>query len=74
MSDDGGRASVGGSTSRAWELGKHAHHDTVKAALQKDGWVIFIANELLDLGVPKQSIVMRFHDPNARKLMEFATG
>ena len=74
MSDDEGSASVGGSTSKAWELGKHAYHATVKAALQKDGWVIFMANELLDLGVPKQSMVMRFHDPTARKLREFATG
>ncbi|MGD1906859.1 MAG: XisI protein [Leptolyngbyaceae cyanobacterium] len=45
-----------------------------KIWIQHDGTETGVANELVALGVPKQSIVIGFHDPNARKLTEFATG
>ena len=45
-----------------------------KIWIQHDGTEVGVANELVELGVPKQSIVIGFHDPNARQLTEFATG
>lgn len=45
-----------------------------KIWIQHDGTESGVANELVELGVPKQSIVIGFHDPNARRLTEFATG
>ena len=45
-----------------------------KLWIQHDGAEVGIANELIDLGVPKQSIVLGYHDPDARQLTEFATG
>jgi len=44
-----------------------------KIWIQHDGTEVGVANELVELGVPKQSIVIGFHDPNARHLTEFAT-
>lgn len=43
-----------------------------KIWIQHDGTEVGVANELVELGVPKQSIVIGFHDPNARHLTEFA--
>ena len=45
-----------------------------KIWIQYDGTEIGIANELVDQGVPKQDIVLAFHEPSARKYTEFATG
>ncbi|MGF1512355.1 MAG: XisI protein [Elainellaceae cyanobacterium] len=45
-----------------------------KIWIQHDGTEAGVANELVELGVAKQSIVIGFHDPNARKHTEFATG
>ncbi len=45
-----------------------------KIWIQHDGTEVGVANELVGLGVPKQSIVMGFHDPNARRLTDFAVG
>ncbi|MGF1535086.1 MAG: XisI protein [Elainellaceae cyanobacterium] len=45
-----------------------------KIWIQHDGTEVGVANELVALGVLKQSIVLGFHDPNARRLTEFATG
>ena len=42
--------------------------------IQHDGTEVGVANELVELGIPKQSIVLGYHDPNARKLTEFAVG
>lgn len=44
-----------------------------KIWIQHDGTEVGVANKLVALGVPKQEIVMDFHDPNARKLTEFAS-
>lgn len=43
-----------------------------KIWIQYDGTEVGFANELIELGIPKKSIVLGFHDPNARKLTEFA--
>ncbi|MGK7872002.1 MAG: XisI protein [Xenococcaceae cyanobacterium] len=45
-----------------------------KIWIQHDGTEVGVANELVELGVPKQEIVIGYHDPNARKLTEFAVG
>lgn len=45
-----------------------------KIWIQHDGTEVGVANELVAIGVPKQNIVIGFHDPNARKLTEFASG
>ncbi|NEP77678.1 MAG: XisI protein [Okeania sp. SIO3B3] len=43
-----------------------------KIWIQYDGTEVGVANELIELGIPKKMIVLGFHDPNARKLTEFA--
>ena len=43
-----------------------------KIWIQHDGTESGVANELVELGIPKQNIVLGYHDPNARKLTEFA--
>jgi hypothetical protein len=45
-----------------------------KIWIQYDGTEVGVANELIDLGVPKSSIVLAWHSLNARKLTEFAVG
>ena len=44
----------------------------IKIWIQYDGTEVGVANELIELGIPKKSIVLGFHDPNARKFTEFA--
>ena len=43
-----------------------------KIWIQHDGTEIGVANQLIELGVPKKAIVLGFHDPDARKFTEFA--
>ena len=45
-----------------------------KIWIQYDGTEVGVANELLDLGVPKKAIVLGFHDPDGRAWTGFATG
>lgn len=45
-----------------------------KIWIQHDGTEIGVANELVDLGVPKQDIVLAFQAPYKRKYTEFAIG
>jgi len=45
-----------------------------KIWIQQDGTEVGIANELVELGVPKQDIVLGFDPPILRKLSEFALG
>ena len=45
-----------------------------KIWIQHDVTEVGVANELVELGAPKQSIVLGDHDPNARQLTEFASG
>lgn len=42
--------------------------------IEHDGTEGGIANELLELGVPKEDIVLAFHAPYKRKFTGFATG
>ncbi|MEA5485291.1 MULTISPECIES: XisI protein [Pseudanabaena] len=43
-----------------------------KIWIQYNGTEYSVANELIDLGVPKQDIVLAYHAPYARKYTEFA--
>ncbi|MEA5560934.1 element excision factor XisI family protein, partial [Planktothrix agardhii] len=43
-----------------------------KIYIEEDWTEEGIANELLTEGVPKEDIVLAFHDPETRKLTEFA--
>jgi XisI protein len=45
-----------------------------KIWIQYDGTEYSIAQELIDLGVPSQSIVVAYHAPYSRKFTEFAVG
>jgi hypothetical protein len=45
-----------------------------KIWIQQDGTEVGIANELVELGVPKQDIVLGFDPPNLRKLSKFFIG
>jgi hypothetical protein len=45
-----------------------------KIWIQHDGTEIGVANELVDLGVPKQDIVLAFQAPYKRKYTDFAIG
>jgi ketopantoate reductase len=42
--------------------------------IEHDGTEYGIANELVDAGVPKEHIVLAFHDPELRQYTEFAVG
>jgi hypothetical protein len=43
-----------------------------KIWIQYDGTEVGVANELVERGVPKQSIVLAFQAPSARQYTEFA--
>jgi hypothetical protein len=45
-----------------------------KIWIQHDGTEVGIANQLVELGVPKQDIVLAFHEPEVRDLTGFGTG
>jgi len=45
-----------------------------KIWIQHDGTEIGIANELVNLGVPKEDIVLAFHEPLVRQYTGFAVG
>lgn len=45
-----------------------------KIWIQYDGTEYSVANELIDLGIPKQAIVIAYHPPYARHYTEFAAG
>ena len=45
-----------------------------KIWIQYDGTEVGVANELIELGVPKKAIVLGFHDPDGRAWTGFATG
>ena len=52
-------------------------HLDIKAGkiwIQHDGTEIGIANQLVEMGVPKQDIVLAFHEPEIREFTEFGTG
>lgn len=43
-----------------------------KIRLQRDGTEYSVANELVDLGVPREDILLGFQAPNKRPYMDFA--
>jgi hypothetical protein len=45
-----------------------------KIWIQHDGTEEGIANQLVALGVPRQDIVLAFHEPEVRNLTDFGTG
>ena len=45
-----------------------------KIWIQHDGTEVGIANQLVELGVPKQDIVLAFHEPEIRQYTDFGTG
>ena len=45
-----------------------------KIWIQHDGTEIGIANQLTELGVPKEDIVLAFHEPEVRQYTDFAVG
>lgn len=45
-----------------------------KIWIQQDGTEVGIANQLLELGIPKEDIVLAFHAPFMRQFTEFAVG
>ncbi|MEM8638508.1 MAG: XisI protein [Cyanobacteria bacterium P01_G01_bin.54] len=52
-------------------------HLDIKAGkiwIQHDGTEVGIANQLVELGVPRQDIVLAFHEPEVRQFTEFGTG
>ncbi len=44
-----------------------------KIWIQHDGTEIGIANQLVELGVPKQDIILAFHEPEVRQYTDFGT-
>jgi hypothetical protein len=44
-----------------------------KIWIQHDGTEVGIATQLLEMGVPKDDIVLAFHSPYMRQFTEFAT-
>ncbi|HIK50323.1 MAG TPA: XisI protein [Oscillatoriales cyanobacterium M59_W2019_021] len=45
-----------------------------KIWIQHDGTEEGIANRLVEMGVPKQDIVLAFHEPEVREYTDFGTG
>ncbi|NJK36233.1 MAG: XisI protein [Oscillatoriales cyanobacterium SM2_2_1] len=45
-----------------------------KIWIQHDGTEVGIANQLVEFGVPKQDIVLAFHEPEVRQFTGFGTG
>jgi len=45
-----------------------------KIWIQEDGTEVGIANKLVELGVPKNDIVLAFDPPNLRQYTDFAVG
>ncbi|MDZ7961448.1 MAG: XisI protein [Aulosira sp. DedQUE10] len=44
-----------------------------KIWIQHDGTEIGIANQLVEMGVPKQDIILAFHEPYIRQFTEFGS-
>lgn len=45
-----------------------------KVWIQQDGTEVGVANELVEMGIPKQDIVLGYKSPSIRKYTEFAVG
>jgi hypothetical protein len=45
-----------------------------KIWVQHNGTEVGVANQLVEMGVPKQDIVLAFHEPEVRQFTDFAVG
>lgn len=61
-------------TKRAFGCILHLDIKDGKIWIQHDGTETGIANQLVSLGVPKQDIVLAFHEPEVRQFTDFGTG
>ncbi|MGB0561970.1 MAG: XisI protein [Spirulinaceae cyanobacterium] len=61
-------------TKRAFGCILHLDIKEGKIWIQHDGTEAGIANQLVELGVPKQDIVLAFHEPEVRQFTDFGTG
>ena len=61
---------------RRREYGLLFHVDIIndKFWIQHDGTETAVANQLVEMGVPKQDIVLAYHSPGKRPFTEFAVG
>lgn len=61
-------------THRAFGCILHLNIKGGKIWIQHDGTEVGIANQLVALGVPREDIVLAFHEPEIRQYTEFGTG
>ncbi len=59
---------------RVYGCAMHLDIKDDKIWIQWNGTEIDIADELVEMGVPKHDIVLGFHPPNLRKFTEYAVG
>jgi len=52
----------------------HINVKNQKVWIQHDGTEVGVANELIEMGIPKEDIVLGFHSPFMRQHTEFAVG
>ncbi len=52
----------------------HVNLKNGKIWIQHDGTEEGLANRLVEMGVPKQDIVLAFHEPEIRQYTDFGTG
>ncbi|MDJ0547721.1 MAG: element excision factor XisI family protein, partial [Microcystis sp. M49637_WE12] len=50
----------------------HIRIKNERVYIEQDWTEIGITSQLLEAGIPKEDIVLAFHDPASRKLTEFA--
>lgn len=61
-------------TERAFGCIMHLDIKDGQIWIQHDATEVGIANQLVELGVPKQDIVLAFHEPQVRQFTDFGTG
>lgn len=61
-------------TRRAFGCILHLDIKGGKIWIQHDGTEVGIANQLVELGVPREDIVLAFQEPEVRQFTEFGTG
>ncbi|MEG3439296.1 element excision factor XisI family protein [Pannus brasiliensis CCIBt3594] len=59
---------------REWRGIRPEEIKNAKIWIQHDGTEVGIANELVKLGIPKEDIVLAFHEPLIRQYTGFAVG
>ena len=61
-------------STRLYGCAVHVDIKDGKIWIQHDGSEIAIADQLAELGVPKQDIVLAYHAPHVRQYTDFAVG